>query len=85
MTYLVRNSDYNIAVLDTANDNYISFKPLNENLFCIGGCLLYNFTTYEHIKVKFKELNICIDDYSLLQFNDVLQLALTLHTEQAEK
>lgn len=74
MLYLVRKEDLAIACLDTAKDSYLSFQPLSENLFCIGGCLLYNFTREEHIEIKMKELGLSIEDYSILTFVEVLYI-----------
>ncbi len=77
MLYLVRKEDLAIACLDTAKDDYISFQPLSENLFCIGGCLLYNFTD-DHIEIKMKELGLSIEDYVIMNFEEVLALILNI-------
>lgn len=84
MLYLIRKEDYKIAVLDTfydTNDEFISFKDLDEQLLCIGGNLLYNFVDNEHIKTKLEYLEMDLDDVIILTFEDVLELALQLLRE----
>lgn len=74
MLYLLRNEDLSVAVLETARDSYIDFKKLDENLFCIGGSLLYNFQTREDALIKLKELGLNSNDYITLEFKDIINL-----------
>ena len=81
MLYTVRKEDLAIACLDTARVSYISFQKLNESLFGIGGALLYNFTSLDHIATKLDELNLDIKDYTILNFEELLELLLRIQTE----
>lgn len=81
MLYVVRKDDLYVVCLDTARDSYISFQKLNESLFGIGGALLYNFTDLKHIFNKLDELNLNVEDFIILNFEELLELLLKIQTE----
>ena len=78
MLYLGKIEDsekISVACLDASKDSWLSFRNLNENLFCIGGALLYNFVSEENIRSKMNEMNIMFDEsYVILTFEEILEI-----------